>query len=107
MRAGCQEACPRKVPIRGRCSHRLQGPKHVLADVVGVFKPNRDPHQAVADAELGTLRRRKPLMRCCCRMRDQALGVAEIVADANELERVLKAKRAAFAALDLKGYERR
>ncbi len=40
-------------------------------------------------------------------MGDQALGVAQIVADAHELERVLETERRRFAALDLEGHQRR
>src|SRR5262249_4602385 len=46
-------------------------------------------------------------MRRGCRMGDQALGVAEIVADAHELERVLEAERCGLAPLDLEGDQRR
>src|SRR5215472_11339546 len=72
-----------------------------------MFKPNRKAHQSVADAEFGALRRREPLVGRGRRMRDQALGVAEIVADADELERVLKPERGALAAFDLKSKQRR
>ena len=71
----------------------VQRREHVLDDIVGMFEPDRNPHQAVADAELGALRRRQPLVRRRRRMGDQALGIAEIVADADQLERVLKAER--------------
>ena len=40
-------------------------------------------------------------------MRDQALGVAEIIADADEPERVLETERRLLAALDLEGDQRR
>src|SRR5262249_37112675 len=46
-------------------------------------------------------------MRRGCRMGDQALGVAEIVADANELERVLEAEGCGLAPLDLERDQRR
>jgi hypothetical protein len=39
-------------------------------------------------------------------MGDQALGVAKIVADAHELERVLEAERGGLAALDLERDQR-
>ena len=48
-----------------------------------VLEPGREPHQPVADAEFGALLRRQPLVRGRRRMRDQALGVAEIVGDAD------------------------
>src|SRR5258708_7861416 len=72
-----------------------------------MFEPDRYTHQSVADAELGALWRREPLVRCRRRVRDQAFRVAEIVADANELERILKTERAALAAFDFKSNERR
>src|ERR1700675_756362 len=61
-----------------------------------MFEADRQPHQSVGDADLGAMRRRR-------RVRDQALGVAEIVADADELERVLKTECRLLAALDLEG----
>ena len=60
----------------------------------GCFEPDRQAHQPVADAELGALLGLEPLVRRRRRMGDQALGVAEIVGDAHELERILKAERA-------------
>ena len=47
-----------------RQSYRLERREHVFDDIVGMFEPAGDTHQAVADAKLGTLRRRQPLMRC-------------------------------------------
>ena len=82
-------------------SDRRQRSKHILDDIVGVLEAAGEPHHAIADAELGARRRREPLVRRRRRMGDEALGVAEIVADANELERVLKAERGLLAALDL------
>src|ERR1700730_18598114 len=72
-----------------------------------MFKADRQAQQAFADAELAALRRRQPLMRGRRRMGNEALGVAEIVADAHELERVLKTERALLAALDLEPDHRR
>ncbi len=66
--------------------HRLQRGEHVLNDVVGMFEADRNAHQPVADAELGALRRGEPLVGRRRRMGDEALGVAEIIADADELE---------------------
>ena len=34
---------------------RFERRQHVLDDVVGMFEPDREAHQAVADAELGAL----------------------------------------------------
>jgi hypothetical protein len=76
--------------------HRIERGEHVFHDIVGMFEADGDAHQPVADAELGALRRLEPLVRGRRRMGDQALGVAEIVADADELERVLKTERGRF-----------
>ncbi len=84
-------------------SHRIERAEHVFHDIVGMFEPDRYAHQPVADAEFGALRRGQPLVRGRRRMGDEALGVAEIVADANEIERVLKAECAALAAFDIEG----
>src|SRR5439155_11034543 len=88
-------------------SYRFQSRKHVIDNIVGMFEPDRHTHQSVADAELGALCWREPLVRRRCRVRDQAFRVTEIVADANELERILKTECAALAALDFKCNERR
>ena len=90
-----------------RASHRFQRRQHVLDQIVGVLEPARQPHHAVADAEVGALLRLEPLVRRRRRMGDQALGVAEIVGDAHELERVLERKRALLAAGHLERHERR
>src|SRR5262245_51576621 len=86
-------------------SPRLQRREQILHHVVGVLQPAGEPQQAVADAELGARRRREALVRRGRGMGDQALGVAEVVADADELERVLHAERRGLAALDLEGHE--
>src|SRR5271165_486804 len=89
-------------PIPGaKTSNHFQRRQHVLDDVVGMLEPDREAYQAVADTEFGALRRSKPLMRRRRRMRDEALGVAEIVADANELERILETERGVLAAFDV------
>src|SRR5271167_2806135 len=88
-----------------KTSNHFQRRQHVLDDVVGMLEPYRKAYQAVADTEFGALRRSQPLMRRRRRMRDEALGVAEIIADANELERILEAERGVLAALDVEGDE--
>src|SRR5476651_1489565 len=65
-------------------SHFVERGQQILDQIIGVLKAGREPHQSVANAELGTLLRRQPLMRGRGRMRDQALGVAEIIGDANQ-----------------------
>src|ERR1051326_2566139 len=87
--------------------HRLKRREHILDDIVRMFEAGRDAHQSVADAELGTLRRRQPLVRRRRRMGDEAFGAAEIVADANELERILKPERRFLAAFVLERPQRR
>src|SRR5690242_15392592 len=84
-------------------SHLLQRAGEIVEQIVDVLEADREPHQPVADAELGALLRRQALVRRRRRMRDQALGIAEIVGDADERERVEEAERAGFAALDLEG----
>src|SRR4029077_13952705 len=66
--------------------NRFECGQHVLDDVVGMVKADRQAQQAFADAELAALRRRQPLMSGRRRMGNEALGVAEIVADAHDLE---------------------
>ena len=50
--------------------------------------------------------RRQPLMRRRGRMRDEALGVAEIIADLENRERIHEAERALLVALHLEGNHR-
>ena len=64
-----------------------------------MLEPGREAHHPVADAELGALLRGETLMRRGRRMRHQALGVAEIVGDLCELERIEDAERGCLAAL--------
>src|SRR5277367_4412301 len=72
-----------------------------------MLEPDGNAHQSVADAKLGALRRGEPLMRGRRWMGDQALGVAEIVTDAYELQRVLKTERGFLAAVDFESDQRR
>src|SRR5580692_8624224 len=88
-------------------SHRRQRRHDVLDQVVGVLEAGGEAQEPVADAELVALRRREALVRGGGRVRDQALGVAEIVADAYQLERVLEAEGAGLAALDLERHQGR
>ena len=88
-------------------SRLLQRRQQILDQVVGMLEAGRKPDQPVADAKLGALLRRQPLMRRRRRMRDQAFGVAEIVGDADQLQRVEKAERAFLAAFDFERAQRR
>src|ERR1700722_8187146 len=72
-----------------------------------MFEAGGEGDEAVADPEFGARLRRKPLMRGGRRMRDEALGVAEIVGDARELQSVECAECACLAALDLEADQRR
>src|SRR6476646_5803780 len=72
----------------------IQRRQQILDQVVRVLEPGREAHQPVADAELSALRRRQALVGGRGRMRDQALGVAQIVGDADELETVEEAEGA-------------
>ena len=86
---------------RSAAGRPLSGEAHTAFSAVsrssmissGCSSPHDSRTSAVADAELGALLRLEPLMRRGRRMGDQALGVAEIVGDAHELERVLEAER--------------
>ena len=70
------------------CAHALlQRRLQILDQIVGMFEAGGVADEAVADPELGACFRRKPLMRRGRRMGDEALGVAEIVGDARELQR--------------------
>ena len=84
-----------------RLSRPLQRLVEVLDQIVGMFEPGGEADEAFADAELGTRFQREALMRGGGGMRDEALGVAQIVADDHKLERVLEAERRGLAALDL------
>src|SRR5262245_22191662 len=88
-------------------SHRFQRLSEILDQIVRVLQPRREADEAFADAELGTRVRRQALMRRGGGMGDEALGVAEIVGDARDLEPVEAAECAGLAALDLEADQRR
>src|SRR6185369_3792499 len=89
-----------------KSSNRLQRRHHVVDQIVGMLEPARQANHAVTDAEVGALLRLEPLVRRRRRMGDQALGIAEVVGDTHELERILKRERALLAIGDLERYER-
>src|ERR1700756_4179577 len=93
--------------MRGRSSHLLQRLIEILDQIVGMLEPGGEADEAVADAEFGARLRLQPLMGGGRRMGDEALGIAEIVGDARELERIEAAERARLAALDLEADQRR
>src|SRR3954467_4097091 len=72
-----------------------------------MLKPRREADEALADAERSAVLRLEALMRRGGRMRDEALGVAEIVRDLGKLELVEHAERRLLAALDLEADQRR
>jgi hypothetical protein len=72
-----------------------------------VLEPGREPDQGIGDAELGPLFRLEPLVRRRRWMGDEALGVAEVVGDAHELERIEEPERGRLPVRELEGDERR
>ena len=74
----------------------------ILDQIVAVLEAGREPDKALADAEFGARLRRQPLMRRGRRMGDEALGVAEIVRDPRQLQRVETTERAALPPLTSK-----
>ena len=77
-----------------RASHAFSSAAcKILDQIVGMLEPGREADEAFADAEFGARLRRQPLMRRGRRMGDEALGVAEIVGDARDLQRVEAAER--------------
>ena len=74
-------------------SRLLQRRLQILDQIVAVFEPDREPDKALADAEFGARFGRQPLMRGGGGMGDEALGVAEIVGDPRDLQRVERAER--------------
>src|SRR4029079_8232604 len=69
--------------------------------ILDVFKPDGEAHAPVENAELGTLLWFQPLMRGGRRVRHEALGVAEIVGDLEDLERVHETEGLALPTLHL------
>src|SRR4029078_9876214 len=69
--------------------------------VAHVLEPDGKPDGVVENAELGASLWRQPLMRRRGRVRNEALGVAEIVADLEDRERVHEAERVLLIALHL------
>src|SRR6185312_2013214 len=87
--------------------HVLQRSVEILDYVIRMFESRGEADEAFADAEFGARLRREPLMRGRGGVRDQALGVAEIVGDPRELEPVETAEGARLAALHLETDQRR
>src|SRR3954452_25470767 len=79
----------------------------ILDQIVRVLEPRREADEALADAQSGAVLRLQTLMRRRGRMRDDALGVAEIVRDLGKLELVERAERRLLAVRDLEADQRR
>src|ERR1700744_6146700 len=88
-------------------SRLLQRRLQILDQVVSVLQAGRESDKAFADPEFGARLRRQPLMRGGGGMGDEALGVAEIVRNPRQLQRVERAERRRLAALDLEADQRR
>ena len=69
-------------------SRLLQRGVQILDQIVGVFEPGRESDKAFADAKFGARFRLQPLMRRGRGMGDEALGVAEIVGNPRDLQRI-------------------
>src|SRR5579871_6295919 len=87
--------------VGGHSSRLLQRLVEILDQVVGMLEPGGEADESFADAEFGAGFRLQSLMRGGGGMGDDALGVAEIVGDACELQRVEAAESGCLAALDL------
>ena len=77
----------------------------ILDQVIRMFEAAGEAHQSVGNAEFGAGLRFEALVSRGRGMRDEALGVAEIVADLDQLERILEGKRGRLAAFDFEGDE--
>jgi len=85
-----------------RPSRLLQRRRKILDQIIGMLEPGREANEAFADAEFGARLRRQPLMRRRSGMGDEALGVAEIVGDARQFQRIQTSERAGLAPLTSK-----
>ncbi len=70
----------------------LQRLPDISDQIVGVLEADRNPQRSRPDAEFGASVLGEVLVRRRRRMGDQALGVAEIVGDLDDIERVLEAE---------------
>src|ERR1700726_172313 len=88
-------------------SRPLQRLLQILDQIVAMFEAGGEPDKSFADAEFGARIRRQPLVRGGGRMGDEALGVAEIVGNPRDFERIETPERTRLAALDLESDQRR
>src|SRR5690606_20571866 len=91
----------RRARRREASSDEAQRLVHILDQILRVLDADGKPQQAVAYAEPRAHLRRQPLMRRRCRMRDEALGIAQVVGNLDDLKSVGETERAFLAALDL------
>src|SRR6202035_3335856 len=87
-------------------SRLLQRRVQILDQVVAMFEPGGESDKTLADAEFGARLRRQPLMGGGRGMGDETLGVAEIVGNPRDFQRVEGAERRRLAALDLETNQR-
>src|SRR5438046_9404959 len=83
------------------CSRLVQRLLQILDQIVTMFEAGRESDKTFADAEFGSSLRRQPLMRGGGGMGDEALGVAEIVRNPRDLQRVEATERRRLAACEL------
>src|SRR6185436_12461723 len=84
--------------------HEASGAKRLVEiglKILDILKPDGEADAAIDNADLGALLRRQPLMRGGRRVRDEALGVAEIVGDLEDLERVHETEGVTLPTLHL------
>src|SRR5581483_9131805 len=94
---------PSKAPLLASSLHCNKRLVEVGLEVLDVLEPHRDAQRSVENPELSAHFGRQPLMRRRRRMRDQALCVAEIVADFNDAKRVGETERGLLVALHFEG----
>ena len=87
--------------VHSALARRSQGLIEVGREVAHILKSDREPHAVVRNAKLRAGVRREPLMGGGGGMGGEAFGVAEIVADLEDLQRVQDAKGRRLVALDL------
>src|SRR6202790_53579 len=93
--------------VRTRTSRLRQRGSQILDQIVAVFEAGRESDETLADPEFGSRLRRQPLVGGGGWMGDEALGVAEIVRNPRDLQRVETTERRRLAALDLEADQRR
>ena len=85
--------------------HCREGLIEIRFQIARVFEADRDPDRVVEDAEFGAGLRYKALMCGGCRMGGETLGVAEIVADAEQLERIQDGKGIVLGLPDVESHQ--